>query len=99
LIQNQPGQQSGSIEAQPAVRQNAMPLPDEPCAERRHGMQLGEIWQFLVADWEIDIKQMVRRGRNAVVKRAVEIDNRIHPVAICQSVIAGEMKRSPASST
>jgi hypothetical protein len=82
LIQNQASQESGPIEAQPAVRQNTMALPDERCAEGRDGMQLSEIGQVLVEDWEIDIKQMIRRGRNAVIKCTVEIDNRIDFVAI-----------------
>jgi len=59
-----------------------MALPDERCAEGRDGMQLSEIRQVLVEDWEIDIKQMIRRGRNAAIKCTVEIDNRIDAVAI-----------------
>ena len=59
-----------------------MALPDERCPEGRDGMQLSEIGQVLVEDWEIDIKQMIRRGRNAVIKRTVEIDHRIDAVAI-----------------
>jgi len=59
-----------------------MALPDERCAQGRDGMQLSEIGQVLVEDWEIDIKQMIRRGRNAVIKCTVEIDHRIDAVAI-----------------
>lgn len=33
-----------------------MALPDKRCAEGRDGMQLSEIRQVLVKDWEIDIK-------------------------------------------
>jgi hypothetical protein len=82
LIQNQPRYEGRPIEAQPAVTQNAMVLPDERCAEGRDGIQFGEIRQVCVEDWEIDIEQMIRRGRNAVIKSTVEIDNGIDVVAI-----------------
>ena len=58
-----------------------MILPDERCAESRDGMQLGEIRQLVVEDWEIHIEQMIRRIRNAVIK-SIEIDNGIDVVAI-----------------
>ena len=59
-----------------------MILPDERCAESRDGMQLGEIREVLVEDREMDIVQMIRSGRNAVIDSAVEINNGIDVVAI-----------------
>ena len=78
-----------------------MALPDERCAEGGDGMLLSEIRQVPVEDREIDIQQMIRRGRNLVIKCTVAIDNRIDAwrSTLRQSAIVGEMKRSPASST
>ena len=59
-----------------------MILPDERCAESRDGMQLGEIREVLVEDREIDIEQVIRSGRNAVIDSAVDINNGIDVVAI-----------------
>jgi transcriptional regulator with XRE-family HTH domain len=51
-----------------------MILPDERCAESRDGMELGEIRKDLVEVSEIDIEQMIRSGRNAVIDSAVQIN-------------------------
>ncbi len=59
-----------------------MALLEKRCAERRDGVQFGEIRQTVVLDWEIDIEQMIRRGRNVVIHSAVKVDNNIDFVAI-----------------
>ena len=55
--------------------------PNPRCAESRDGMQIGEIREVLVEDRKIDIEQMPRSGRNAVIS-AVEINTGIDVAAI-----------------
>src|SRR4051812_46001432 len=75
--QDEAGDQGRAIESHSAVRQDALAGLDEPGAEISDGIQLRQVGKVLVEDREVNVKHLVRNGRDAVIEAAVEIDHRV----------------------
>src|ERR1051326_486178 len=79
-IEDAAGDEGGAVEAHAAMRQHAMAVRDEMRSEYGDRLQLLQVGQLLVEDGEVDVQTSARRGRDAFVETAFEIDHRVDAV-------------------
>jgi len=93
LIQDNSGDERGTVEAHTAVRQNSVAGTYEVCTQITEGVKLFEVGQLLIENRKIDIEALIRNGRNTLIEAPIQVNDRVDVVP-CQNFPVADCGRN-----